>query len=521
MSAAENKKKTSIEELKSAQNGLDIWREVEAWAHTGYESIPEEKFDLMKWYGIYQQRPNVGHFMMRIRVPGGKLTSRQAREVASISREYCRGLLDVTVRQNFQLHWLTIETIPEAVRRLHSVGLTTTMACGDVPRNITACPLAGKTKDEIVDARPLVRNLNRTFVGNRDFSNLPRKYKIAVSGCALHCPQPEINDIGLYGAIKADGTKGFNLMVGGGLSTKPLFGKVVNAFVSPEEGVEVCVAITEIYREMGYRDRRSKSRMKFLVEDMGAEAFRAEMVKRLGHDLEPAAEAHLPSQTFRDHVGIVEQNDSGMSTLGFVTPSGRITPEDLFVAADVADMFGSGKLANSCMQNLLVMDIPEDRLQDAQDMALNAPTLTLKFNPIRAGMVVCTGIEFCNLALVETKHRSFGLLEYLDREVRLDTPIKISISGCPNSCSQFQAADIGLRGGVTRVGDETVEAYDIFVGAEMGEDPKFSQRLKKSIPADDIGPEIAQMLKAYLRDRKQEETFQEYTRRMQTMSFEI
>jgi ferredoxin-nitrite reductase len=210
-----------------------------------------------------------------------------------------------------------------------------------------------------------------------------------------------------------------------------------------------------------------------------------------------------------------------MYALGFITPSGRVTPEDLFVAADIAEVCGSGAMANSCLQNLLVMDIPENRLEHAQDMALNAPTLTLKMNHIRAGLVVCTGSEFCNLALTETKQRSFPLLDYLEREVPLDTPIKISISGCPNSCSQYQAADIGLRGGITRIGDETVEAYDFFVGTRMGEEPSLSQRIRKAVPADEIGPVIAEMLKTYMRDRKNGETFQEYSRRMQTMSFDI
>ena len=521
MAATEGKQKTSIEELKQKYNGLDVWRDIEAWARTGYESIPEEKIPLMKWYGIYEQRPNVGHFMMRVRIPGGKLNVKQVRTVAGISREFGRGLLDITVRQSFQFHWLTIENIPEAVRRLHSVGLTTTMACGDAPRNVTACPLSGRVKGEVLDARPVVKELNRTFVGNREFSNLPKKFKISVSCCDIHCPQPEINDIGFYGAVKKDGTPGFNLMVGGGLSTKPLLGKVLNAFVLPEECREVAFAIAEIYRDMGNREQRSKSRMKFLLQDIGPERFRSEITKRLGRDLEPAAKSHLPSQTFRDHVGIHEQQQPGMYALGFITPSGRVTPEDLFVAADIAEVCGSGDMANSCLQNLLVMDIPENRLEHAQDMALNAPTLTLKLSHIRAGLVVCTGSEFCNLALTETKHRSFPLIDYLEKEIQLDTPIKIAISGCPNSCSQYQAADIGLRGGLTRIGDETVEAYDFFVGTRMGEEPSLSQRIRKAVPADEIGPVIAEMLRAYMRDRKNGETFQEYSLRMQTMSFDI
>ncbi len=518
------KKKGSVEELKERQNGLDIWREIEGWASTGFESIPQDKFELFKWYGVYRQKPNVGHFMLRVRVPGGKLNAEQARTVASISREFGRGTLDITVRQNYQIHWMTIETIPTAVRRLHAAGLSTTMACGDVPRNILSCPVAGKCKGQISDDYSVVKDLTRAIAGNRDYSNLPRKFKMSISGCPIHCPLPEINDIGLYGAVRKrtyGDEYGFNLMAGGGLSTKPLLGKVMNAFIPKDKAVQVSLAILEIFRDIGYRQSRKKARMKFLVEDMGAEAFREEIVKRLGYDLDPAEEAVADPQTFRDHLGVEEQIQPGLYTLGFTTTSGRITPEDLFVAADIAEKYGSGELANSIMQNLLVMDIPEEKLEIAQDMALNAPTLTLRENPLRAGMVVCTGSEFCNLAITETKHRSFEILDYLEKTVQLDTPIKISISGCPNSCSQYQIADIGLRGGKTRVGEEFVESYDIYAGCEMGPDGQVGEMVKKAVPADDVAFELAEMLKTYNRERLNGETYQQYTKRMLTSAYEI
>ncbi len=516
-------KKISVEEIKQQQNGLDIWRDIESWATTGFESIPSEKFELFKWYGIYRQRPNVGHFMLRVRVPGGKLKANQARAVAQVAREFGRGTLDITVRQNFQIHWLTIENIPEAVRRLHSVGLATTMACGDVPRNILSCPVAGKCKGQIADDYSVVRQLTRAVVGNREYSNLPRKFKMSISGCPIHCPLPEINDIGLYGAVRKNGKKeeGFNLIAGGGLSTKPLFGKVMNAFVPKDKAVDVCLAILDIFKEIGYRQSRKRARMKFLVEDMGADAFREEIVKRLGYELDPAEEATIDRSAFRDHMGIQEQKQGGFYTLGFSTTAGRLTPEDLFVTADIAEQFGSGEMANSIMQNLIVMDIPEDSLEDAQDMAINAPTLTLKVNPLRAGLMACTGIEFCNLAITETKHRSFDIIDYLEQTVQLDTPIKIAISGCPNSCSQYQTGDIGLRGGKTRVGEELVESYDIFAGCEMGTDGQFGEMVKKAIPAEDVAFELAEILNDYKRGRQDGETFQQYTRRMLTASYEI
>jgi sulfite reductase beta subunit-like hemoprotein len=340
---------------------------------------------------------------------------------------------------------------------------------------------------------------------------------MSISGCSIHCPLPEINDIGLYGAILNNGKgegRGFNLMAGGGLSTRPYFGKVMNAFVPFHQAEAVCLAILELFRDRGYRESRKRARMKFLVDDLGADAFRAEIVKRLGSDLDPPAEAKFNPRTFRDHIGVLEQKQPGLFSLGFVTLSGRILPEDLEIAAEIAERFGSGELANSCMQNLLVCDVPEDRLAEAQNLASKAPTLTLDTNPLRAGLVVCTGLQFCNLAVTETKNRSAEILAHLEQEAVLDTPIKIAVSGCPNSCSQFQAADIGLRGGLTRVGGEPVEAYDISVGCEMGPEGEMGRLLKKAIPAPQVKEELAAMLKNYLKERQEGETYQQYARRV-------
>ena len=507
-----------VEALKQRKNGLDIWKDIEGWATTGYDSIPEDEFELFKWYGLYRQRPNVGHFMIRVRLPGGFYNARQAREIASLSRAYGRGTLDVTTRQNFQIHWLELEHIPEFVSRLHSVGLTTTMTCGDVPRNIIGCPLAGRDADEWVDAHPVIQDLNRELVGNRDFANLPRKYKMSLSGCAIRCALPEINDVGMYGAHRQSGGKvepGFNLMVGGGLSARPFLAKFLNAFVPIDHAVDVCVRITEIFRDMGPRKSRSKARLKFLVEAMGAEAFRAELVKRLGHDLDPAVEAPLNPHAFRDHVGVGRQKEEGMHYLGLTTTSGRLTPADLFVLADVAEEFGSGKLANSCMQNVLLLDIPEDKLQEVQDRLRNAPTLAFRPSHTRAGTVVCTGIEFCNLAVVETKNRSLPFMDYLEKEAPLDVPLKISISGCPNSCSQFHAADIGLRGVNTTVDGEKVEAFDIMCGTRLGQDGAFGQFVERKVPAAEIGPKVAGLINRFRAERTDGESFHEFIRRTQ------
>jgi len=285
--------------------------------------------------------------------------------------------------------------------------------------------------------------------------------------------------------------------------------------------IPVSIALLEIFRDRGNRDSRKRARLKFLIDDMGADTFREALVKHLGYDLDPAADAEINPHAFRDHLGLQEQMEPGLYTLGFTTTSGRITPEDLFVAADIADQFGSGQLSNSCMQNILVHDIPENQLDDAQDMALNAPTLSLSTDPIRAGMIVCTGTEFCTLALAETKVRSFEILDYLEKTVQLDTPIKIGISGCPNSCSQYLIADIGLRGGKTRVNDEQVDAYDIYAGCELGKNQEFGHSIKKAVPAEDVAIELAELLRTYMNDRQDGETIKQYYNRMETMSYSI
>jgi sulfite reductase beta subunit-like hemoprotein len=518
------KKKMFFEEFKSQQNGLDIWRKIEERATTGYDSISEEELQFFKWYGIYTQKPNVGHFMVRIRIPGGQLTVLQAREVAQLSRDYGRGLLDVTVRQDFQFHWLTIENIPKLSRRLHSVGLSTTMACGDVPRNVISCPMRSRDKNNIIDVFPLAQAVNRAVMGNREYANLPRKFKVAISGCSIHCPLPEIQDIGLYGVIRKAGKKkgkGFNLLAGGGLATQPYFAKNINAFVPTDKVVAVCLAIIEIFRDIGYRNSRKRSRMKFLIHDIGVESFRKELIKKLGYDLDPAVEAELPTFTFRDHLGIIQQKGKRKYTLGFSAAGGRITPEDLFVLADIAEKFGSGELANTSMQNILVFDIPESKLENAKDMALNAPTLRLGNDSIQASVVACTGNQFCSLAITDTKTRALEIIHHLEKTVKLDQPIKIGISGCPNSCSHYHISDIGLRGGISRTNDEPVETYDIFAGSKLGQNGHFAQLLEKSVPAESIAFKLEKILQEYPKNQTENESFSNYINRVLASSYSI
>src|SRR5437764_669420 len=303
--------KADVEAIKKAKDGLDVWPDILRYAETGFASIDPEDFARMRWYGIYQQQPNEGHFMMRVKIPSGDMSSDQMRAVAEVARNWGGSIADITTRQNFQFHWLTIENIPKAIARLAQAGLTTTGACGDITRNVCGCPVSGIDPDEIYDTRPIVTQVTNHFLGNKDFSDLPRKYKISISGCPIHCNQPEINDLGIQAVrrfVNGRVEVGFHVRVGGGLSTQPYFAERLDMWVTPEQVLDVCIAVTEIFRDEGYRKRRNHSRLKFLMADWGAEKFQQEMIRRMGWTPEPAIPLADPlGRLQQDHLGVHKQ----------------------------------------------------------------------------------------------------------------------------------------------------------------------------------------------------------------------
>ena len=454
-----------IEHVKSRKDGLDVLADIYRYAELGFDAIQPDDLALFRWYGVYTQRAEEsaasgdpgpseetdGLFMLRIKFPGGGVTSEQLRLIGRLAERYGRGMGDITTRQNIQLHNLTIEDLPVVLDELNAVGLSFTQACGDVWRNIVGCPLAGVDGHELLDTRPLIEELERVFVGNREFSNLPRKFKVSVSACAHRCAQHEINDIGLV-AVEKDGVVGYDVWVGGGLGASARMGRRLDVFVAPDEAVEVCRAITELFRDEGKRTKRTRARIKFLVDEWGVERLRAEVEEKLRRELPTSVDPGQPIDPHRDHLGIHPQAEHGLYYVGGTTLRGRFLADQMIGVADIADRYGSGAAA-------LHQPPERDRAGRARRARRgrsppSSPTSGCRPRRRCSGgaIISCTGMEFCKLAIVETKERASQLIEHLERRVGdMDGSIRINLNGCPNACAQYQIADIGLQGGIARM----------------------------------------------------------------------
>jgi ferredoxin-nitrite reductase len=504
----------AIEEVKAHKDGLDVVEDLYRYARDGAASLPPEEEALLRWYGIYTQRPaEDGYYMVRTRIPGGELTAAQLRALAGISRDYGRGLADVTVRQNVQFHWVRLGDLPDVLDRVRAAALSTTEACGDCVRNIVNCPVAGVADDELYDASPLVAAINEHFVDNRDFSNLPRKFKIAVTGCALRCVYPEINDIGLFAVRDGEGVA-FRARVGGGLSTSPRFSKDLGVLVDPSEVVELCAAIASVFRDEGDRTNRKRARLKFLVEAWEVPRFRDAVEARLGRRLrrarEPAAEP--VSTVDRTHLGYHAQREPGLVFAGVPLVGGRTSADELDWFADLAESHGSGRVRTTTGQNLVLLDVREDEVPTLEArLSLNGRSARPHW--AERAVIACTGIQFCKLAVSETKSRADGLVAYLREHVQLDEPVRISVTGCPNSCGQHHICDIGLEGAVTRMEGERREAFQVFLGGGVGEYEAFGRRTGVRIPSERLAETLAAFLLWFKATRREGESFQSFCRR--------
>jgi precorrin-3B synthase len=525
MSTTADAKLPAIEHIKARKDGLDVLADIYRYAELGFEAIEPDDLALFRWYGIYTQRSEAsaasgapgpseetdGHFMLRIKFPNGIVTADQLRTVGRLAVRYGRGMGDITTRQNIQLHWLRIEDLPVVLDELNAVGLSFTQACGDVWRNVVGCPLAGVDGHELIDSRPLIEELERTFVGDRRFSNLPRKFKVSVSGCLHRCAQHEINDIGLV-AVEKDGVVGYDVWVGGGLGASARMGRRLDLFVLPDEAAEVCRAITEIFRDEGNRTKRTRARIKFLVDEWGVERIRAEVEQRLGRSFPTSVEPADPVDPHRDHLGIHPQVQAGLYYLGATTLRGRFTGDQMIAVADIADRFGSGALRCTNRQNIVVLDVPDAQVDEAA-ASLRDLGLPTEASTFRRGVISCTGMEFCKLAIVETKERAAELIEHLERRVG-DVPgsLRINLNGCPNACAQYQVADIGLQGGIARLPDgRRVQGFILHIGGRLGEDAGFARRVaSKAMPADDARYAVERIVRAYAGERPADGTFAEW-----------
>lgn len=507
-----------VELLKQQKDGYDALQDLLRYSEASdYDAVPKDDFSLFRWFGVYQQRPNNGHFMLRVKIPGGQLLPRQLRAIARFTDDRARGFGDITTRQDIQLHWLTIGDIKPIFDELARVGMTTQFACGDTPRNIVSCPLAGVLKDEIIDTSGITRAVSDMFLaGGHEFSNLPRKFKGAIGGCRLHCHQPQINCWGLYGVERPGGEVGFGLLVGGGLSDTPHYAQPLRAFVRPDQVLDVARAIAILFRDYGYREKRGRARLKFLVADKGWQWTRDTLEQILGYQLEHDETLLHPPAVHSDHVGIGEQKD-GRCYVGVPIERGRFTARNMRDIADLADRFATGdkRIRLTGKQNVIILDVPRSNVEELTK-ALTDAGLSPHAHRLRHTLISCTGSQFCNLAVVETKQRAGAILRYLEQHTALDVPIFISVTGCPNSCAQYQIADIGLTGipvvDKTRTDEKgrplKVDGFKVLLGGCLGTNPRFGEMIVKKVPADRVHLSIRNLIEHYLAERiDEDETF--------------
>ena len=530
ITAVKETKAQRVERLKRAKNPWEGLEEIRSFARKGFDAIPPEWIGTyFRWWGVYTQGDGAGVtggrngegkalpcFMVRIRIPNGQLRSQQLRTIANLTQRYAKGIADLTVRQNIQLHWVTIETLPELLEELWKVDLNTTGACGDVTRNVTGCPVAGFDADEICDASPLAIEVSRLLAGNAEFYNLPRKFKISITGCRVWCPYPEINDVGLTANTRIVGGKpevGFSLRVAGGLSTEPYLGARLNAFVRWSQVLPVIRGIAELFRDSDVlREHRERARLKFLFLRHGwtAETFLKDLERRIGFQLDPAEPEQAPADVYRDHIGIHAQRQAGYCYVGASVLGGRITADQMRAAADLSDRFAGGELRTTSMQNLIVVNVP---VLNANALAqeLESSGLRVGASVFARGTIACSGTEFCKLAITETKSFSRWLVDELDERLPgFDQHLKLHVTGCPNSCGQHWIADIGLEGKKIKVQDRMVDAYYFCVGGALGLHQSTARPIGYRCPATAVPEAIERLLRQYLAERGDGENLRQF-----------
>jgi ferredoxin-nitrite reductase len=519
---------SKVEKIKQERHPLEVYGAiVDTYSKdlSAMDEVPGE-VERLKWVGIYPQKQGGDAFMMRIKIPGGVLTPVQARVIGKIAADFARGpvpnphfgnnFLDLTTRQDVQMHWIKMENVPEIWRRLEEAGITTVQACGDSARNVLCCPVSGLGHDEVIDAYPVAQAITAFFTGNREYANLPRKFKMSVTGCLEDCAQAEINDVGMLPARLEDGTLGFNLRVGGGLSDGPRMASDIDVFVRPEDAVEITRGIAQVFGELGDRENRWTARMRYLVQELGPEGFREELAKRVSVGLTPAGE-DLTQRYRGDHIGVHAQRRGSSRTalyyVGLNVPVGRMSGEHFEEVGRIAGEYGDGvRLATD--QNLIVTGVPEDHLD-----GLLAEPLLARFSPkpgaFERGVVACTGSEFCRFGIVETKVRALEWARAMDE--RVGDPgqdaVRMHFSGCSASCAQPQIGDIGFRGETAKTPDAIVEGVDIGLGGSLGRDAAFIDWVEGAKPAGEVPDALVAVFEQFEAGRREGERFHEWARR--------
>ncbi len=522
----------NIEQWKLARHPFEVAQAViDTYSKQGPGSIAKVpgEVERLKWVGMYPQRQGGDAFMLRIKVPGGVMTAAQVREIGVAADAFAEGpndspvfgnrYADLTTRQDVQLHWIRIADIPRIWQRFWEVGLTTVQACGDSARNVCSCPVSGLDANEVVEAYPVAHAISAFFTGNREYANLPRKWKVAVTGCTEDCARVEINDVGLWPAEQADGSVGFNVLIGGGLSDGERMASDIDVFIRPDQAVELCRGVAQVFGELGNRENRGLARMRYLAQELGPEGFRAALDERTKFTLEPAGQ-ELTTAFRGDHVGVHPQKQPGLFYVGCSVPVGRMHGIDLVELARLAETYGDGGVRIGIDQNFIVPGVPEDRLDDL----LAEPLLQLYSpfpGPFERGVVACTGSEFCRFAVVETKERAVKWARALDARLAIADEseradggvIRMHFSGCSASCAQPQIADIGFRGDIAHIEEHIEEAVDIGLGGSLGPDAAFIDWVVGSMPVDHVPDALVRVVSRYREDRRPNEPFYLWARR--------
>jgi len=507
-------RRNNVERLKREKFPLEIVNDIDDLAQRNYLDISEEDMVRFQWYGLYQDKPKVGYFMLRIKAPSGILTARQYRAIGELSQQFGRDYTELSTRQNVQLHWLQIKDFREVFAAMDAVGLTSLGGCGDSVRNITGCPVAGLAADELFDCRPQLDEVVDYFLTNREYFDLPRKHKITISACAAQCNAPEINCIVFIGT-RQNGVDGFSLRVGGGLSSTPRLARDLQVFVPQAEALEVARAILDVWRtDLKYRLSRAKARLKFLVDDYGPDGVRSAIEKQLGRPLEPLAETPKPAGSV-DHLGVHAQKQPGLNYIGFPVFLGQVTGEQTIQVADLAEEIGSDiRLARQ--QNFILTNVPDARVQEVIDRVA-VIGFPLDVNGLRGGSVGCTGEPLCNYAVAETKTKLAEIVERLEARFGRDVEgLRLGVDGCPHSCAHHWVTDIGLQGTTARgdtAGHDKLEAYEVYLRGGLGEHAEIGRPVLRRVPAEEAPAYVERLVAAYLSERLEGETFQSFTHR--------
>ena len=519
------------ERTKKDDDGLNVRHRIETiYAQRGFDSIdPADLRGRFRWWGLYtQRRPGIdggrtgtlepeelddSYFMMRVRIDGGALSTEQLRVVGGISRLYARDTADITDRENIQYHWVRIEDVPAIWEQLEAVGLSTTEACGDCPRVVLGSPVAGISAEEIIDGTPAIEEITRRYVGSPEFSNLPRKYKTAISG--LQDVAHEINDISFVGAVHPERGPGFDLWVGGGLSTNPKIAQRLGAWIPRDEVPEVWAAVTTLFRDYGYRRLRHRARIKFLIADWGADRFREVLETEYLHRTLIDGPAPQPPPGPIDHIGTHRQHD-GKYYVGVAPVAGRVSGTTLMDVAKSVERAGSARVRLTPYQKLVVLDVAESEV-DGLVAELGRLGLSAEPSPWRRSVMACTGIEFCKLGIVETKNRAVALVAELERRLAevqsdLDIPVSVHLNGCPNSCARIQVADIGLKGQlVTDADGNQVEGFQVHLGGGLGLDSGFGRKLRgHKVTSAQLAGYVERVVRRYAEQRAPGERFAQW-----------